>query len=251
MTDAASTSEWRNAFLPIGVRIGERWEPRGGGVLLLERPFVWLVTARAVVTGCADASPSVWVPRSTGHGLLDLGQTMRDFGLEWVHHPAGLSATILPLNPSFSVKAFGEGQCARVRDLQPLQPTATIGALYGTELAAEQAALIAACDGIVSSVNPRSGEILSTAPLLSRNAGAPLLLTSPHSGQVALCGIVLGNLLAAETDPRAMPVRFSRAICVDAALELLRSEAAKAQQQRATAATEAARRGTPPTEAQP
>ena len=75
MTDAASTSEWRNAFLPIGVRIGERWEPRGGGVLLLERPFVWLVTARAVVTGCADASPSVWVPRSTGHGLLDLGQT--------------------------------------------------------------------------------------------------------------------------------------------------------------------------------
>jgi hypothetical protein len=92
---------------------------------------------------------------------------------------------------------------------------------------------------VISSADPQSGLIYSTAALLPHNVGAPLLLASPYGGNVTLAGILLANTLIAGTDPRAQPVRLGRAICVDAALELIRGDAANAQRRQVSAGTKA------------
>ena len=76
-----------------------------------------------------------------------------------------------------------------------------------------------------------TGRIFSTAPLLPRNAGSPLVLASPYGGAVTLAGILIGNTILSEADPRMLPIRLSEAVCVDAAFELIRSPAANDQRQ--------------------
>lgn len=231
---ANANADWLNAFLPLGFKQGDNWNPVGSGVLIVDRPLVWLVTASEALTSLGEQDLTTWVPSEKGAGLLNISDSQRRSGIGWIHHPAGLSATLFPLDPSFQIKAFAETQCTKVRDLQPLQPTASMGCLYGADIAPTPSPSPAVCDGVVSSVNQHSGDIYSTAPLLPRNVGAPLLLASPYGGAVTLAGILLGNAMITEADPRILPVRLSKSICVDAAMELIRSEAANAQRQRVT-----------------
>lgn len=225
-------SDWQSAFLPIGVTVGNSWEPLGGGVLLLDSPLVWLVTAREVVANAGDQHITTWVPHQERPMLLDLTDSQHRSQVAWVHHPAGISASLFPLDPAFTVRAFAESQCTRVRNIQPLQPAASIGRMYGPDAPQGPDAVPAVCDGSISSVDPQSGRIYSTAPLLPNNIGSPLLLASPYGGQVSLAGIQLRSVLLPENDPRMMPVRLSHALCVDAALELVRGEAAQEQRSR-------------------
>lgn len=233
MTNAQqSSSDWLNAFLALGTVRNDAWDPRGGGVLILDRPIVWLVTAREIVEKLGEEELATWIPNEQGGGLLNLTQAQRQAGVGWVHHPVGLSATMLPLDPSFRIKAFAETQCTRVRELQPLQPAASLGRLYGPDIDPQETTTPAVLDGIISSANAKTGTIFTTAPMLPRNAGAPLLLASPYGGQVTLAGILLGNTMINEPDPRVLPVRLGRAICVDAALELIRGKDATEQRRR-------------------
>ena len=231
-------SAYLNAFLALGTTEGDSWTPCGGAVLLLDRPVVWLVTAREAIAAAGGRNLSTWVNNSgtadgapAGPGLLDITDSQRQSGFDWIHHPTGLSATLFPLDARFGLKAFAETQCSRVRTLQPLQPTASVGCPYGVDTGTPHP-MPAVCDGVISSVNQHSGIVLSTSPMLPNNVGAPLLLASPYGGDVSVAGILLGNALLTETDPRALPVRLGRAICIDAALELVRGADAEAQRNR-------------------
>ncbi|MCK5940782.1 MAG: hypothetical protein KAI24_02335 [Planctomycetes bacterium] len=231
-TQQKSGSDWLRTFLPLGTTIGESWEPLGAGVLMMDASMVWLVTAREVAEASVRQQLTTWVPRADDVVLLDLSDSQTRSGLNWIHHPAGLSASLFPLAKDFVIKAFAETQCTRVQGLQPLVPTASVGILYGPDVPAPRPPTPNVCEGIVSSADPHSGRILSTAPMLPRNAGAPLLLASPYGGQVTLAGIQLGNILVNENDPRMLPLRFSSSTCVDAALELIRGEDAQEQLRR-------------------
>lgn len=222
-----STANWLNAFLPLGCADGSSWLPIGGAVLLLDTPMVWLVTARSVVETTGDRSISTWIRRTDDHLLLNLTDSQKQSGLDWIHHDAGVSATLFPVDPSFALKAFAETQCARVRDLQPLLPAATLGGMYGNDIAPTPYPVTAVCDGIISAVDQQSGLIHTTAPLMPRNVGGPLLLASPYGDTVSLAGILVGKANFVDNDPREVPVKLSQAICVDAALELIRGEAAQ------------------------
>lgn len=227
--------DWLRAFLPLGSMRDGRWQSHGACVLLLDRPVAWLVTATAALRSIGDEHATVWVPSRGGTGLLDVTASQQQLDIGWIHHPAGISATLFPINDRFTVKAFTDAQCTRLRDLQPLQPCASLGCLYGADAVATPHASPAAHDGVIALVEAQTGFLFATAPLLPRNVGAPLLLASPYGGPVTLAGIVLDNTLLGEPDPRILPVRLSRAICVDAVLELIRGEAAQDQRRRATA----------------
>jgi len=223
------SSAWMSAFLPLGIVDGQEWAATGGGVLLIDQSIVWLVTARQVVESLRGRDLSAWVPRQQGPGLLNITDSQRAAKLDWVHHPVGLSATMFPVDPNFGIKAFADKQCSKVRDLQPMQPCVSIGSILSADAGQSPNDPPAVCDGIISSSNAQTGQILATAPLLPNNAGGPLLLASPYGGAVTLAGIVLGNLMLNESDPRVMPVRLTKAICIDAALELIRGQEATAQ----------------------
>ncbi len=233
-------TDWLHVYLPLGCKNGDNWTPVGGAFLLLDQPMLWLVTATSAITAAGGAPVSTWVRTADGVVLLDVTDSQRRSGLDWIHHPAGLSASLFPADPKFKLKAFTETQCTRVRNLRPLQPAAAIGQLYGADFDPSPARSPAVLDGIVSAVDERSGAVLATAPLLPRNAGAPLLLASPYGGDVTLAGVLLDNSIVHEADPRTLPVRLSRSICVDAALELIRGDDAKTQRARVTASTESA-----------
>jgi len=232
-TEAAKT-DWLNTCLPIGAADGDQWTPAGCGVLLVDGPLVWLVTARANIEREGERLLT-WVPGKDGPGLLDLSDSQARSGISWLHHQSGVSATLFPVDQRFAIKAFNETQCTRLRHVQPLQPVATAGFLYGPDLPPPQSSPPALCDGIVSSVDKTTGWIHATAPTIPRNLGAPLLLASPYGGNVTLAGILIGDTLINDEDPRALPLRFSRAICIDAAIELIRSEAANEQRRKVTA----------------
>ena len=85
-----------------------------------------------------------------------------------------------------------------------------------------------------ASRSSKNGRYPSSTSKYQRNAGAPLLLASPYGGEVTLAGVLLDHTLIHESDPRALPVRLSRSICVDAALELIRGSDAQTQRARVT-----------------
>lgn len=223
-----STTEWLRAFLPLGVLRDDRWQPVGGAVLLLDKPIAWLVTASTALHRGEGEAVATWVTTTAGPRLFDFTGFHRQHGLDWIHHPAGISATPFPIDDSFVVKAFGEAHCTRVRDLQPLLPCATVGCMFGVEAITNAHLSPAVHDGAIAFVDARSGHVFATAPMFPRNAGAPLLLASPYGGAVTLAGILLDQTSLHEADPRAVPLRLARAICVDAALELIRGKDANA-----------------------
>jgi len=231
---AEEKTEWLHTFMPLGCVHGDSWEPRGAGVLLIESPMVWLVTARQVIEELDGKDLVTWVRRKQGPSLLNISNSQRTAGTEWIHNDNGVSATLFPVDPSFNIKAFTSGQCTTLRSLQPLQPVASLGALSGMGINRPPHALPAVHEGVISTVDPSANQIHATAPMLPRNTGAPLMLASPYGGQASIAGILLGNTMLADEDPRVIPVRLSTATAMDSVLDLIRSTAATEQRKRVT-----------------
>lgn len=216
-------SDWVNAFLPLGCIHNDAWESLGGSILIVDNPFVWLITSQNVIVSANGEDVSTWIPTGDGTKLLNLTDAQKSTQVDWLHHPSGLSASVMPLDPSFQVKAFAEAQCTRIRNLQPLQPAATVGGLMRPDLSPTPVPVSAFCDGIISAVNEASGAIYSTAPMLPGSVGGPLLLVSPHTGDVSIAGVLIEDTIVSEANPRIMPIRMSRAICINAVFDLIRS----------------------------
>lgn len=227
-------TEWLRSFVPLGWARGDAWTPLGGGVLVLDLPFVWLVTAAAVVQKAGERPLLAWLPGRPRPQLLDLTQSLQTLGIGWIQHAQeDLAATLLPLDPKFDVRAFGPSQCTRIAEVPFLQPVVTLGALYSPEIPSAGQPALAMLDGLVARADEASRRLYTTATLLPRNQGAPLLLASAHGGPATLAGILTGNVTLPEADPRELPTRLGCAIAIDAALELLTGAAANQLRQRA------------------
>lgn len=226
------------SFLPIGTLRKGAWAPTGAGVLVLDTPVVWLVTATAAIDALGDEPVHTWVPQQRGAAVFDLAAAQQRFGLRWIRHATQeIAATLLPLDPSFAIKAFGLQQSAWLRDVAALQPTVSLGCPYSQEMANPGHPAPAVFTGVVARVEPEAHRIYTTAPLLPRNAGAPLLLASPYGGPITLAGILTGTIQLGGTDPRDLPIRLAAAVPFDTVLELIQSPAANACREAATAGT--------------
>ncbi len=239
---APSADEWRQAFVPLGVTRGEVWAPLGAGVLLVDSPVVWLVTARSVLEG-AGASPVVaWVAATTetgdGHALIDLS-TGRAADLAWLRHPErDLAACVFPIGSTWRIKAFNEARTLQETDLQPLLPACVVGNPYGIGAPGQRPTALA-LDGTLAGVDVSARTIITTAPLLPRNAGAPLLVPLPPQagGGVSLAGIATHSVAVSEgVQSTLSPVRLTIAAPIALAFELIRSPAGKAARKAALAA---------------
>lgn len=233
MTQDNSATEWMQAFLPLGTVQDDTWELLAAGVLLVDAPTVWLVTATEPLKALHAQDLVTFVRRKEGPPtLLNLSNTQRNAGVDWLHHPCGVSATMFPVDASFAIKAFANAQCTKLRDLNPMQPAFSVGSLIGPGINRAPHDLPAVHEGVISTVDRDSGLVHATAPLLPRNAGAPLMLASPHGAMTSVAGIMLGTTVVQEADPRLIPLRLSNVITIEAALELIRSEAAAAQRKK-------------------
>lgn len=229
-------SDWARAFIALGSLREDAWVPQGAGVLLVEPPVVWLVTLRSVVEVMSKSSCHAWVARQNGAGLLDLGRAQEALGLGWIVHAGqDLAATLFPMEPSFEVKAFSASQCTLCDDLLAMQPAFSVGCMYGHDVANPGFPVPAVYDGVVSCGQTGCAKVYTTAMMFPHNAGGPFLLASQYGSQVSLAGLMAGNVVLADADPRALPVRVGSVIAIDVAWELLRSDAATAMRQRAIA----------------
>jgi len=238
MTGSGSSArqDWTKSFVALGSLREDSWVPSGAGVLLVDPPVVWLVTLKSVVDSLAKNFSHAWVARQNNRGLLDLGRAQEALGLGWVSHSRyDIAATLFPLDPKFDIKAFSHTQSTMISDVHAAQPVLTVGCMYGPDVDNPGYPAPAVYDGIVARSEVGSQRIYTTALMFPRNAGGPLVVASQYGGPVSLAGIMVGNVMLGDTDPRVLPVRVGSALAIDSAWELVRSEAAVAQRQRAMA----------------
>jgi hypothetical protein len=239
---APSADDWRHAFVPLGVSRAEGWQPVGAGVLLVDSPIVWLVTARSVLEAAGGSPIVAWVGTSSaekgeGHAFADL-TTGRTGDLAWLRHPErDLAACVFPIGPTWRVKAFSEARTLLEPDLQPLLPACVVGTAWGLG-APGQRPVPLALDGTLAGIDPGARTIITTAPLLPRNAGGPLLVQLPAQagGGVALAGIATHSVTVSEGVQSTLPpVRLTIAAPIALAFELIRSAPGKAARKAALA----------------
>lgn len=228
--------EWLGAFVPLGKLENETWSPLGAGVLFVEAPILWLLTARSVLEAAGDAPISAWVRDSKQGTLLDLTTGRRGTPLDWIaSEEDDVAVCIFPTDRSFKFKAFNESQCFPAHDLQALLPTATLCAPYGlAPLTGWTKPLV--LTGSMASVDRESGQLVTTSPLLPRNTGAPLLVTLPSQsgGGVHLAGILSHTVTVPEPyQSTASAVRLAVGQPVLAALALIRGEQGRKQREAA------------------
>ena len=233
-------AEWLHAFVPLGLQEQETWTPCAAGVLVIDNPVVWLLTARRVLDALEGRTVAALFKGPEGRPLvLDL-TTGRgaDGPLPWLRHPElDLAALIVPIQPGWQVKAFTEARCLRLEEVEPLQRAGVVSAIYGLEGGGDPRP--AALDGAIARVDPERHELLTSAPLLPRNAGAPLVVALPpqSGGGVSLAGVATHTIAVPEPlQSSAAPVRLTAAVSISAALGLLRGQAGRAQRARALAA---------------
>lgn len=235
---APSADEWRQAFVPLGTARGDVWTPLGAGVLLVDNPVVWLVTARAVLDA-AGASPIVgWVETvDGGNALVDLS-TGRTADLAWLRHPErDLAACVFPIGTTWRIKAFNEARTLQEADLQPLLTTCVVGSPYGIGAPGQRPTALA-LEGALAGVDLAARTIVTSAPLLPRNGGAPLLVPLPPQagGGVVLAGIATHSVAVPEAVQSTLaPVRLTIAAPIALAFELIRSAPGKAARKAAMA----------------
>ena len=232
---ALSPDDWLNAFVPLGALDGQQWTSCGAGVLLLDNPLVWLFTTKTVVAATGSLPLAAWVPDDQDGTIVDL-TTDRSPETGWLAHPtADLIACLFPVDPKWRVKAFVEARCFPTEDLQPLLPVASMGCAYGLTPLTSRPRPLVLSGNVASCVD---GVVITTAPLLPRNSGAPLLVPLPPQagGGVALAGISTATLSVPESvQSTAPPVRLTSAVPISAALGLIRSNQGKAQRKAALA----------------
>ena len=223
-------SEWLSAFIPLGTYGEQAWTPVGAGVLIVDLPVVWLVTAKSIVHGAGATPLAAFLKAGEGSAILDLSESHTASGLSWLEHASlDLAATLFPINPAWEVKAFSQQQCAPAEELRPLLPVCSLGCPYGTIASPRPAPILLA--GALAQV--AAPHLHATAPLLPLNQGAPLILASGVGGAIQLAGILTRTLIVPEPDPRVPPVRLSEAVAMEAVWDLVRGEAALAQRKRA------------------
>lgn len=226
----AGGAEWLAAFLPLGVvREQKAWAPLGAGVLLIDPPILWLVTARSTLQRAGDQTLSAFVSEDQGGTVLDLVSGRRGTAFDWLEDTAaGLVACLFPVDRSWPVKAFPEAACV-TDELEPGSAVWAVGAVYGQPLLGERPSPLV-LPGILARRDAE--QLVTTAPLPPMNLGAPLLVPVRGEGGsgAALAGIVTAILtVPAEPGIPAASLRLSVATPVAAALSLIRSEAGKAQ----------------------
>lgn len=240
--DSRAPHEWVKAFVALGSVSNESWVPQGAGVLVMDPPLIWLVTLRSVVESFDGRSCHAWVARKTDSCLIDLSQAQMNFELAWISHSRfDVAATLFPADPTFDIRAFSSKQCVHAADLPIMQQVFSVGCMYNSDIANPGYPVAAAFDGIVSLVDAANRSVYTTALMFPRNLGGPLLAAPQYGGAFSLAGIMTATVMLGEQDPRALPVRMSRALAMEAVWDLLRSEAAMAQRNRVLDA--AARRG--------
>lgn len=228
---AVSVSELLSAFVPLGTYSEQAWSPSGAGVLIVDLPVVWLVTAKSLVAAAGEAPLAAFLAHGEGGTVLDLQESHAASGLGWILHPdLDLCATLFPLNPAWEVKAFSQQQCAPAGELHPLLPVSSLGCPYGMLPAGRPEPCV--LSGSISLV--KEPHLYSSAPLLPQNRGAPLILGSALGGKIQLAGVLTRTLLVPERDGRIPPVRLSEAVGMEKVWELVRGPEALAQREKVT-----------------
>lgn len=231
MSDAPpllTPDDWLGAFVPLGVARDRSWLPLGAGVLLVDAPVVWLLTARSVLTAAGDQRLAAFVSEQRGGLVLDLTTGRRGSPLDWlIDEEHDLAACLVPVDPAWGTKAFSEARCAPTEQLQPGTPVQALSCVYGVPGVSERTAPLL-LTGVVARRDP--ARLVTTVPLPPHNAGAPLLLPLPVQlgGGVALLGLLTRGVAVPEVGA-APPLRLSLAVPISAALSLVRSEPGKAQ----------------------
>ena len=219
-------SEWLSAFVPLGRCGEESWSPAGAGVLIVDSPVIWIVTAKSLVRAAGDQPIAAFLCHGEGGSIVDLTESQSHHDLHWIEHTdLDIAASMFPVNPDWELKAFSQQQCVPAEELRPLLPVCSVGCPYESMPAARPEPFL-----LVGALAHLSGALLhSTAPLLAANVGGPLILASGTGGPVKLAGILTRALLAPQADSRLAPQQLSEAVCMEAVWELVRGEDALAQ----------------------
>ncbi len=220
--------DWLGAFVPLGVASERTWTPLGAGVLLVDAPVVWLITARAVLQEAGDRRLAAFVSEQAGGLVLDLTTGRRGTPLDWlVDEEHEVAACVVPIDPAWGTRAFPEARCAPAERLQAGTPVQGLACVHGVPGVSERTAPLL-LPGVVARRDPT--RLVTTVPLPPHNIGAPLLLPLPAQlgGGVALLGVFTRS--AAVPEPgAASPLRLGLVTPIAAALSLVRSERGKAQ----------------------
>lgn len=219
--------EWLSAFVPLGTYSEQAWEPAGAGVLIVDLPVIWLVTAKSLIKSAGDAALAAFLPYGPGGTILDFRESHAESGLSWIEHPElDLCASLFPLSPAWDLKAFPQEHCAPSPDLSPLSAVCSIGCAYGL-IPTERPEPFLFGGSLVGLQSPH---VYSSAPLLALNVGAPLIqVSSLTGGSPRLAGILTRTMATPCSDPRVSPVALSEAVGMEAVWELVRGEQALAQ----------------------
>lgn len=220
---AVPVSEWLKTFVPLGTYSEDAWAPAGAGVLIVDLPVVWLVTSKRMVHSL-EGPVAAFLEHGEGATILDLSEGHAKSGLEWIEHEElDLIVSLFPTSPAWKIKAFAQQQCVPSAELSQLLPVVSAGCPYGTiEVERPRPFML---EGSIANLDRPL--IHTTAPLLPRNAGAPLFLPGPEAFRLA--GVLSRTLLVPEGDPRVPPIRLAEAIGMEPVWDLVRGERARAQ----------------------
>ncbi|MEZ6187615.1 MAG: hypothetical protein R3F62_21725 [Planctomycetota bacterium] len=217
------SSDWSRACVPFGPATDNRWSPLGTGILLVQRPVVWLVTLDALVP--EGAALSAWVSPENDGTLFDLGDLHRHTGLSWIRG-GGYAAALCPVKPEWKTKALNAEQSVLDPRLAvPMTPTCTVQYHYtGQGVFGGGPAAPHVISGVVTRNSVE--RLFCSLPLFARNAGAPVfaVVNSAQGGEpeVRLLGL-------AEQAAERAPLPLSSVLPIAAAFELLQSDEAQAQ----------------------
>lgn len=229
------SQDWLGSFVPLGLsREGQSWVPIGAGVLYIDHPVLWLITARVVLQRAQDAGRplSAYVSQDQGGTILDLTTGRRGTPLDWlIDEPSGLATCLFPVDPRWPLKAFPEARCGGFDQLTPAMQVLTVGAVYNqAEALGHPGPLPLVLTSSVARVE--ATRVILNAPLPPQNLGAPLLVpvSGESGGGVGLAGIVTAvATIPAEPGTPASSLRLAVTSPVLAALNLIRSDAGDAQ----------------------
>lgn len=235
-----SVAECLPAVLPLGRTGGGAFQPLGAGVLFIDSPLVWLLTARSVLEATGDAALGAYVSPEREGTVVDLTTRRRGTPLDWIVDPAlDVAACLLPIDPTWPIKAFPEARCVTPA-LVPAEETVwSVCFPWGLPGQAGPPPRVLLPGTLARGEGER---LVTTTPLLPLNAGAPLVMKAPAEagGGLGVIGLLTRTLVVPEpAGSQAPPVRLAEAVPISAAVALVRAEAGKAQRRLAIEASRA------------
>lgn len=243
--------EWLSAFVPIGIlRSANEWVPTGAGVLFHQPPVIWLITANHVVENAKGHEMAALVSARGGgvtSARIQEAQERNYYG--WiVDETQDVAVTLMPVSPDWEIKAIDESLCMKRAELVPSMPCFTVGCPYGIRGFDPQRATPLVLDGIVSGLNPDTGQIYTSVPTFPGNSGGPIIVRrdpfNPAGGAIIgapilfLAGIMLqASLVSSGIDPSTgaslPPLHLGVGVSIEAALALVQSPSAQEVRDRA------------------